>query len=179
MDLSKFDNSGFDRGASRWKEALWWGVRSLFFAGWFPIPSHLRVFWLRLFGARIGNGVVVRSRVNITFPWRFTCGDHVWIGEEVTVLSLAEVRLGDSVCVSQQAFLCTGSHDFSRETFDLTTGPIEIDSGSWIGARTFVGPGVTMGAGSRSLAGAVVVASVPARATVAGVPAKVRKGSQT
>lgn len=175
MDLSRFDNAGFDRGAPRWKEALWWVVRSLFFAGWFPIPSGVRVFWLRVFGARIGSGVVVRARVNITFPWRFECADHVWIGEEVTVLSLAQVRIGDNVCVSQQVFLCTGSHEFSRESFDLITRPIEIGSGSWLGARTFVGPGVTIGEGGRSLAGAVVVKPVAAGTTVGGVPAAPRE----
>lgn len=171
MNLKMFNNAEFERGAPRWKECLWWVVRSFFFAGQFPLPSRLRVFWLRIFGARIGENVVVRSRVNITFPWRFECGDHVWIGEEVTILSLATVRVGDSVCISQQAFLCTGSHDFNQETFDLITSPICIDSGCWVGARAFVGPGVTMGKGSRCLAGAVVIQQVPPEASVGGVPA--------
>ncbi|KEO54708.1 WcaF family extracellular polysaccharide biosynthesis acetyltransferase [Thioclava pacifica] len=175
MDLSRFDNSRFDRGAPRSKEALWWVVRSVFFAGWLPLPSRLRVFWLGLFGAKVGVGVVIRSQVNITFPWRFECGNHVWIGEGVTILSLARVRLGDNVCVSQQAFLCTGSHDFERETFDLIARPITIASGSWVGARAFVGPGVELGAGSRCLAGATVVKPVAAGVTVGGVPARPRE----
>ena len=171
MKLSNFSNSGFDRGAPRWRETLWWLVRSLFFAGWLPLPSGLRAFFLRAFGAQIGKNVVIRSRVNISFPWRLKCGNHVWIGEEVNILSLAEVRIEDNVCISQQTFVCTGSHDFRSENFDLITRPITIGCGSWIGARTFIGPGVQFGKNSRSLAGAVVVKSVAAGVTVGGVPA--------
>lgn len=171
MDLSKFNNSTFCRGAPRWKETLWWIVRSLFFASWFPLPSGLKVFWLRIFGAQVGANVVIRSRVNVTFPWKLEIGDYVWIGDEVTILSLDRVSIGNHVCISQQAYLCTGSHDFSIDTFDLETRPIQIGSQSWVGARAFVGLGVTMGEGSRCLAGAVVVKPIEPGVTVGGVPA--------
>ncbi|WP_193212267.1 WcaF family extracellular polysaccharide biosynthesis acetyltransferase [Luteolibacter marinus] len=171
IDLAKYNNDAFSRGAPAWKEGLWWLVRSLLFAAWFPVPSALKVAALRAFGAKIGNRVVIRSRVNITFPWRFECGDHVWIGDEVGILSLERVKIGTNACLSQRAYLCTGSHDFSKETFDLITRPIEIGDGCWVGAHAFVGPGVTMGEGSRCMAGAVVVKNVPAGATVGGVPA--------
>ncbi len=170
--LDNYLARGFDRGAPRWKEVLWWIARSLFFSSWFPIPSPLKVTVLRIFGARIGRGVVIRSRVNITFPWRFACGDHIWIGDETFILSLAPVTLGSHICISQRTFLCTGSHDFRKESFDLITAPIEIADGCWIGAQAFVGPGVIFGAGSRCLAGSVVVRDVASGTTVAGVPAK-------
>ena len=124
-------------------------------------------------GAKIGRGVVIRSRVNITFPWRFECGDHVWIGDEVFILSLDRVVIGSNVCISQRAFLCTGSHDFRQETFDLVTGPIVVKDGCWIGAQAFVGPGVDFEEGSRCLAGAVVVRNVAAGTCVGGVPAEI------
>lgn len=155
ISLEKFDNGDFDRGAPKWKELLWWVVRSLFFAPWFPVPSCCKVSWLRIFGAKVGRGVVIRSRVNITFPWRFSCGDHVWIGDEVLILSLAPVCLGSNVCISQRAFLCTGSHRFSRETFDLVTRPITIGDGCWIAAQAFVGPGVELPPGTLVKAGEV------------------------
>lgn len=144
IDLSKFDNSTFSRGAPRWKEFLWLLFRSLFFAPWFPIPSPIKVAVLRLFGAKVGTGVVIRSRVNITFPWRVEIGDHVWLGDEVMILSLDHVRIGSNVCISQRAFLCTGNHDFHKETFDLVTQPIEIGDGCWIAACAFVGPGAVL-----------------------------------
>ena len=175
IDLSKFKNPKFSRGVSRGTEVLWWICRSLFFAPWFPLPSKIKVMILRIFGAKIGERVVIRSRVNITFPWRVEIADHVWIGDEVIILSLAPVRIGSHSCVSQRAFICTGSHDFSRDSFDLVTREIEIGESCWIGAQSFVGPGVSVGDGSRCLAGAVVVKDVANDQVVGGVPAKVLK----
>lgn len=171
IDLSKFNNDGFDRGAPLWKEVAWWLVRSLLFAPWFPVPSPLKVTALRAFGAKVGKDVVIRSRVNVTFPWRLEIGDQVWIGDEVCILSLDRVTLGSNVCLSQRSFLCTGSHDFNSESFDLKTAPIVIGEACWIGAQSFVGPGVTFGSASRCLAGSVVVKEVAAGATVRGVAA--------
>lgn len=160
MRLDTFSNAYFSRGASKFKEGFWWIVRSVLFAPWFPIPSFLKVAALRLFGAKVGHGVVIRSRVNITFPWRLSIGDHVWIGEEVLILSLAPVTIASHVCISQRAFLCTGSHRFRSESFDLVTKPITIGEGSWIAANVFVGPGVTLAPGTLCKAGAVVTKSV-------------------
>lgn len=171
INLSKFENRGFSRGVPAWKEAAWWVVRSLFFAPWFPVPSRVKVAMLRLFGAKVGSGVVIRSRVNITFPWRFECGDHVWLGDEVLVLSLGKVTIGSSVCVSQRAFLCTGSHDFRKESFNLITKPITIGDGCWVGACAFIGPGVTVFPNTVCAAGAVVVRDAGPDALVAGNPA--------
>lgn len=154
------------------KEVAWWVARSLFFATWFPVPSPFKVKVLRLFGAEIGQGVVIRSRVNITMPWHLEIGDHVWIGDEVMILALDQVTIGSNVCLSQRAFLCTGSHDFGKEGFDLITKPIKIEDHSWVCAQAFVGPGVTMAKRSRCLAGAVVVKDVPKQTTVSGVPAE-------
>lgn len=155
MDLSRFNNADFSRGASALKEALWWVVRTLLFAPWFPVPSPIKNAALRLFGAKVGAGVVIRSRVNITFPWRLEIGDHVWVGDEVLILSLERVVIGSNVCISQRAFLCTGSHDFKKETFDLITEPIEIGDGCWIAACAFIGPGAVVPAGTMVKAGEV------------------------
>ncbi len=171
MRLDQYNNSDFQRGASQMVEILWWLVRSLLFACWFPIPSGIKVLALRLFGSKIGKGVVIRSRVNITFPWRLTIGDDVWIGDEVLILSLAPVTIGSNVCISQRAFLCTGSHKFRSENFDLETKPISVGEGSWIAANVFVGPGVTLGRGTLCSVGAVVLRSCGPDQVLVGNPA--------
>lgn len=174
MRLDQFDNPDFNRGASLLKEALWWVARSLLFAPWFPIPSLLKVIALRIFGAKVGCGVVIRSRVNISFPWNVRIGDHVWIGDEVVILSLAPVTIASHVCISQRAFLCTGSHRFHSETFDLITKPIVIEEGCWVGATVFIAPGVTLQSGTMCAAGAVVLKSAGPNEVLVGNPAEQR-----
>lgn len=146
-------------------------VKGIFFLPFVPWPSALRVGLLRLFGAQIGQGVVIRSGVNVSFPWRLTVGDHVWIGEEVFILSLAQVTLGSHVCLSQRAFLCTGSHAWAVETFDLKTLPIVVEDQVWVAAQAFVGPGTRIGTGSVIGAGTVLLKSVPAGSLAKGNPA--------
>ena len=173
MRLDLYDNSDFDRGASHMREGLWILCKCLFFLNGFPWPSALRVFWLRLFGARVGKNVVIRSGVNISFPWRFMAGDHVWIGEDVFILSLAPVTLGSQVCVSQRAFLCTGSHDWRRQGFDLQVRPIVVESEVWIAAQVFIGPGTTIGWGSVISAGTVLLKTVPPNSLAKSAPAQI------
>ncbi len=170
-DLSRFDNSDFNRGASRLKEVGWYCVRAVFFGSLFPLPSSLLCFWLRFFGAKIGKNVVLRRGLNVSFPWRLRIGDNVWLGEEVSILSLAEVCIESNVCVSQRAFLCTGSHDYYDSTFSLITKPIRLESGSWVAAMAFIGPGVVVGKGSVCAAGSVVTKSVAPYHLVSGNPA--------
>jgi putative colanic acid biosynthesis acetyltransferase WcaF len=174
MQLSGYSRA-FDRGAPRWKEVLWILVSAFFFRTSLPWPSKVRVKLLRAFGAHVGEHVVLRAKLNVNFPWRLTLGDHVWIGEEVMILSLAPVILESHVCVSQRTFLCTGSHDFRAEHFDLITTPITIRSRSWVAAQAFIGPGVEIGPGSMVAAGSVVTQRVPPGVLVRGNPAEVVK----
>ncbi len=175
MDLRNYSTENFDRGGSRWKEALWVVVKCLFFLTPWPLPSGLRCHLLRLFGASVGRGVVIRSRVNVWFPWRLVVGNNVWMGEDVLILNLAQVTLESDICISQRAFLCTGSHDFRRDDFALITKPITIRSSSWVAAGAFIGPGTEVGSGAVVSAGSVVLRDVPANTIVQGNPARVLK----
>ena len=176
-DLAAYSAAGFDRGASCLKEGLWVLVRWCFFDTVLPWPSAFRCALLRLFGARVGKGVIIRGKVNVTFPWRLQVADNVWIGEEVLILSLAPVVIEESACISQRAFLCTGSHDHTKATFDLITKPITVREGAWVAAQAFIGPGVEIGAGSVVAAGSVVMTNVAAGVLVRGNPAVVEKES--
>ncbi len=148
-------------------------VSSFFFRTSLPWPSVWRVALLRAFGARVGVGVILRAKINVSFPWRLTVGDHVWLGEEVMILSLAPVTIESHVCVSQRSFLCTGSHNFRSRHFDLITRPITIRERSWIAAQVFIAPGVEIGPGSMVAAGSVVSQDVPPGVLVRGNPAEV------
>ena len=105
--------------------------------------SGIKLFFLRLFGAEIGKGVVIKPGVKIKFPWKLMIGENSWIGEGVWIDNLDIITIGKSVCISQGAYLFTGNHDFKKSTFNLITHPILIEDGVWIGAKAVVYGGVT------------------------------------
>lgn len=142
--LSEYNNSWYKPGPPL-KRLCWYWVNLLFFNnGLFPFYG-MKTFLLRLFGARIGKGVFIKPSVNIKYPWLLEMGNDIWIGENVWIDNLAKVTIGNDVCLSQGAFLLTGNHDYSKETFDLSVKPIILEDGVWIGAKAIVCPGITCG----------------------------------
>lgn len=171
VDLASFSNPGFNRGAGAFKEALW-SLVSLILFRLCPVSlSSIKRGVLRAFGARIGRGVVIKPQVKITFPWKLIVGDHVWLGEECWLLNLDQISIGDNVCVSQRAFLCTGSHDYKKPGFDLIVKPIVLEDGAWVGAGGWVGPGVTVGSHAVLAAGSVATRDMEAWGIYQGNPA--------
>lgn len=154
VDLSRYRNDDFDRGASRVKELAWLIVSALLIAGRIP-GSRWRAAILRSFGARIDAGVVFKPRVIVKFPWRLEIGANSWIGEGVWIDNLAEVRIGRDVCISQDAYLCTGNHDWTSPVFSLVTAGITIEDQCWVGARATVAPGTHFEVGAVLGLGAV------------------------
>jgi putative colanic acid biosynthesis acetyltransferase WcaF len=175
IDLSKFSCSYKTELKTRILTKLWsiagrplFRYSSLGFSGgrffdWF------RAALLRLFGARVGRGVVIRP-CEITSPWNFSIGDYSWIGQDALLCSLAPIAIGSHVCVSQRAFLCTGSHDVSDPNFGLVTGEIHVKDGCWVCAGVFIGPGVTLHKGAVAAAGSVVMRDLPAMSISGGNP---------
>ncbi|MBP1839100.1 WcaF family extracellular polysaccharide biosynthesis acetyltransferase [Formosa algae] len=142
-DLSTYNNTWYKPGSTL-KISLWYFVNVLFFINPLNPISSLKVFLLKLFGAKIGSGVVIKPGVNIKYPWLLTIGDYSWIGEKVWIDNLAKVTIGNHVCVSQEAMLLCGNHNYKKTTFDLLVSEITIDDGAWVGAKTVVCPGVNI-----------------------------------
>lgn len=161
---------GLDRGASKPKELLWYFCKMFFFLSAFPFPSSFKVFILRIFGAKIGKGVVIKPRVNIHFPWKLEIGDFAWIGEEAFILNFESVTLGSHTCISQRAFLCGGNHDFRNPSMPYRNGPINVEDGAWIGASAFIGPNVVIGVDTVVSAGSIVTKSLESNSIYKGNP---------
>lgn len=143
-DLSIYDNSWYNPGGGAFKRILWYFTNVLFFINPLNPSSGIKVRLLRLFGAKIQKGVVIKPRVNIKYPWNLSIGDYSWIGENVWIDNLTHVTIGSNVCISQGAMLLCGNHDYKRPTFDLMIKPIVIEDGAWVGAQSTVCPGVKM-----------------------------------
>lgn len=143
VDLSTYNITWRDTGASKVKRVLWYFVDSLFFNCSWNVSSGLKVRLLRLFGASIGRHVYLKNRITIKRPWLLSIGDYVWIGEGVWIDNNANVEIGSNCVLSQGAMLLCGNHNYKKSTFDLIVGKIVIEDGVWIGAKSVVCPGVT------------------------------------
>ncbi|AHM58657.1 acyl transferase [Flammeovirgaceae bacterium 311] len=170
--LDLYDNSWYSTGAGKLKSILWYIVNALIFINPILPVSSIKVSLLRLFGANIGEGVVIKPGVNIKFPWRLTIGNWVWIGERVWIDNLVEVSIGDHVCISQGTMLLTGNHNYKKQTFDLMVDPIVIENGCWIGAKSTVCPGIVCGSHSVLAVGSIATASLEPWTIYQGNPAK-------
>lgn len=126
---------------------------------------------LRNFGAKIGKGVFIKPAVNIKYPWNLTIGDDTWIGEGVWIDNLGKVSIGSNVCISQDAMLMCGNHNYKKSTFDLMVGDITIEDGVWIGAKCLVCPGVTLHSHAVLSVGSVASADLDAYTIYRGNPA--------
>lgn len=159
--LRYFTGKGYNKGASAWKCFLWVGLGQPLQAS-VLCPPRLRNVILRGFGASIGRGALVRHQVSIHWPWKLVIGTDSWIGVGAWLLNLEPITIGSDVCISQQAMLCTGSHDLEDPYFEFDNGPIVIEDGVWIAARSMILRGVTVSEGAVVSAGAVVHKDVPA-----------------
>ncbi len=140
--LNQYDNSWYYPGAGVVKRTVWFFVNALFLINPLNPSSGLKTFWLRLFGAKIGNRVVFKQSINVKYPWNLQVGNYSWIGEKVWIDSLGKVSIGNNCCISQGALLLCGNHNYKCDTFDLIVSPIVIEDGVWIGANSVVCGGV-------------------------------------
>lgn len=170
VKLSDFDNSWYQPG-SFLKRLLWYLANALLVESRFSC-STVRVLLLRLFGASVGEGVVIKPRVRIKYPWKLSIADNVWIGEEVWIDNLASVTIKNNVCISQGAYLLCGNHDYSKEAFDLIIKPIDLEEGVWIGAKAIVCPGVRCGSHAVLGAGSVTSTDLAPYSIYRGNPAR-------
>jgi len=169
--LDLYNNAWYKPGGSFAGRLLWYFVNHLIFNhGLLPV-NGLKVRLLRLFGAKVGRGVVIKPSVNIKYPWRLSIGDYSWIGENVWIDNLAQVNIGPHCCLSQECLLICGNHNYKSRTFDLMIGEIHLEEGVWIGTRAIVCPGVYAGNHAVLSAGSVASSNLHPMTIYRGNPA--------
>ena len=166
----EFDKKGFNAGASSLKIICWYFISLCFIRSGIIPFSTVIVLILKMFGAKIGKDVRIKPGLYIHYPWKLSIGDHSWIAE-CRIENLAQVTIGTNVCVSQQAMLLTGNHNYKTVDFDLITQPIVLENGAWIGARAIVCPGITVKSHAVLTVGSVATKDLESYAIYQGNPA--------
>lgn len=148
-----------------------------------PLPpyvgSRVRAALLRALGLRIGQGTVFWGMPAFTGPGaihrRLSIGRGCWFNLGVLINLGAEVTFEDGVAVGHEVMILTESHAIgpqARRAGAVSAAPVRVGAGTWLGARSLILPGVTLGAGVVVAAGAVVTKDVPPNVLVGGVPAR-------
>ena len=180
-----YDSQNSDNAAARlispvptsWKirRLLWSIVQNTLYRYSFHTWSRWRVLLLRIFGAKVGKQCIIRRTVRVYYPWQLDVGDLAVIGDKAEIYNLGKITIGHRVMISQEAYICAGTHDYTSLAMPLVTAPITVGADAWICARAFVGPGVTVGDGAVVGACAVAMKDVPPWTVVAGNPARAVK----
>ncbi len=171
VKLSQYDNSWYQPGRNRLIRGVWYVINSFFLQNSLNPSSKLKSILIRLFGAKVGRGVVLKPSINVKYPWHLEIGDFTWIGEGVWIDSLGKITIGSNCCISQGAYLCTGNHDWADPAFGLIVKPIIVEDGSWIGAGATILPGVTIKTHSIVTVGSVVSRDTEPYVIYSGNPA--------
>lgn len=160
------------RGRSAIVVQLWWMCYAILFR---PSPQVFygwRRFLLRAFGAKIGKKVIIRPTARITYPWKVSIENYSWIGDEVVLYSLGEIKIGENTVISQRSYICTGTHDYNTEDFRIYAQDIHIGSKCWLATDVYIAPGINIEDGVVVGARSSVFSDLDANKVYVGSPAK-------
>jgi putative colanic acid biosynthesis acetyltransferase WcaF len=173
------DKAGFQGAtftlSNRLRRVMWmitWTV----FARWTPPALHRwRILLLNVFGARVAESASVYASVSIWAPWNLEIKPLGTLGPNVRCYNIAPISIGRKAIVSQNSFLCTGTHDYINPAFPLVAKPISIADRAWVCAHAVVGPGVTVREGAVLAAAGVAFEDLDAWTIYVGNPAVVKR----
>jgi putative colanic acid biosynthesis acetyltransferase WcaF len=178
MTFTIHNRSSIHLGASPWSfrvrlRKISWEFCWILFCLWTPKPLNgWRLFWLRIYGCKVYGKPFVHQRSKISIPWNLTLHHQSCIGDSANLDSLGEIEICSGATVAQEAYLSTGTHDFTHPSRPLLTSKITIGEMAFLGARVFVLPGITIGDYAIVGACSVVTKDVPPYSIFAGNPAK-------
>lgn len=120
------------------------------------------------------SDVVCHWTSEVKYPENIALGRQVVIGSHCTLGAAAPIRLDDNVRLSKGVTIETAGLDFSTGVtpYPHVWRPVVVEADVWIGSRSLILGGVTIGRGAIVAAGSVVTRDVPAGAIVGGIPAR-------
>lgn len=131
-----------------------------------------RIFFLRLFGAKLANTVNISRTAKIDLPWNLRMGHLSSLGDNSWAYCLDKIDIGEKCCIGKDVYLITGSHSITSKEFDMLTRSITIENGCWIATGSYILAGVTLREFTVVGAMSLVTKSTNGYDVIAGNPAK-------
>ena len=137
------------------------------------IPSHhVRRFFYRLAGMKIGKGSAIHMNARFYNPGNIVIGKDSIVGEGAVLDGRDKLIIEDHVDIASSVMIYNAEHDINSTDFNAVAAPVVIEDYVFIGPRAIILPGVTIKKGAVVGAGAVVTKNVEPFKIVGGVPAK-------
>ncbi len=144
--------------------------------GVYHTQEELIELFSELFGYSVDSSFKCFPPFYTDFGKNIKIGKNVFINSGCCLQDQGGITIGDGCLIGHQVVFATLNHDLSPDNRnDMSAAPIVLGKNVWIGAHATILQGVTIGDGAVIAAGAVVTKDVPAKAVVAGVPAKIKK----
>jgi putative colanic acid biosynthesis acetyltransferase WcaF len=137
----------------------WFVINNLIFNSCFPFNS-IKVFLLKIFGAKIGKNVLLGTNIYIKYPQNFIVGNNVWIGNFTIFDNVSKILIEDNVCISQFTVLVASNRNFKNDQFTIIEASILIKSNSWISSCCRIGPNTCIQENSFIKFGSVIVGKI-------------------
>lgn len=134
--------------------------------------SKWRIFWLRLFGAKIGRGCYVSASTYIHLPWKLTLGNNVTIDEKCYLQG--DICIGAHVAIGNNVHIISEGHNVRSRYFEGISKPIVIGNGVFIGGDVYIARGVNIGQFSVVGAKSVVWHDLPENVIAFGNPCEIK-----
>ncbi|OGH39326.1 MAG: hypothetical protein A3B44_02270 [Candidatus Levybacteria bacterium RIFCSPLOWO2_01_FULL_38_21] len=140
------------------------------------IPSHhIRRFFYRISGIKIGKGSTIHTGACFYDPKNIVIGQDTIIGEGAVLDGRDKLVIGDHVDIASEVMIYNAEHDVQSPDFHAISYPVFIEDYVFIGPRAIILPGIRIKKGAVVGAGAVVTKNVEEFTIVGGVPAKLIK----
>ncbi len=137
------------------------------------VPSHhIRRFFYRLAGVRIGKGSAIHMGACFYDPKNIVIGKGTIIGEGAVLDGRDKLVIGDHVDIASEVMIYNSEHDVQDPTFKAIKAEVSIEDYVFIGPKAIILPGVRIKKGAVVGAGAIVTKDVEEFTIVGGVPAK-------
>lgn len=140
------------------------------------IPSwHVRSFFYKIFGMKIGKKSRLLIGCRIMHPWNIEIGEGTYINEKCFLDGRGGLTIGNNVSLSIGTSILTGTHMSHSDTFDYTSSPVDIRDNVWTGINSIIMPGVVLPTGCILAAGSVGIKNIiddEELCIYSGVPAK-------
>ena len=130
-----------------------------------------------IFG-QAGKNIYVESHFKCDYGYNISVGDNFYANFDCVFLDVCPIEIGDNCFLAPGVHIYTATHplDAAERTSGIESAkPVKIGDNVWIGGRSVINLGVTIGNNVVVASGSVVVKDIPDNVLVGGCPAKIIK----